>query len=371
MAGNELGIIFRIMSFGESHGECVGVVIDGCPAGFPVNLELIQNLLNKRRPGQSQVTTSRKELDKLHIRSGIFEGKTTGAPILMEISNEDTDSSKYEALRNTPRPSHADFPAHVRYGGNQDFRGGGRFSGRITAGIVMAGGLALQLLDKLQGIHIGSHVIQVGKVKGNSVLTVQTILANREQNAVRTADLKVAPAMEAAIQETRSHNDSVGGLIECIVENLPAGIGNPFFDTLEGVLAKALFAIPAVKGVEFGAGFRCSEMKGSEHNDPYRYDGEKIVTTSNNAGGIIGGISSGMPIVFRVAIKPTASIGRPQQSIDLKTKKNIEMKIEGRHDPCIAPRAVPVVDCIVAIVLLDQLRIAGIIPEVIRVVPPT
>ncbi len=370
MAGNELGTLFRIASFGESHGECVGVVIDGCPAGFPVNLERIQDLLTMRRPGQSQVTTSRKEQDKLQVRSGIFEGKTTGAPILMEIANKDTDSSKYSAIRNTPRPSHADYPALIRYGGNHDFRGGGRFSGRITSGIVMAGGLALQILEQQKDIRIGSQVIQIGKVKGTSVPSVQTILNNREQNTVRTADLKIAPVMETAIQEARAQDDSVGGIIECIVENVPAGIGNPFFDTLEGVLAKALFAIPAIKGVEFGAGFRCAEMRGSEHNDPYRYEGKTVVTTSNNAGGIIGGISTGMPLVFRVAVKPTASIGRVQQSVDLKLKKNVEMKIEGRHDPCIAPRAVPVVDCIVAIVLLDQLRIAGIIPALIRV-PPT
>ncbi len=359
------------MSFGESHGECIGVVIDGCPAGFPVNLERIQELLTMRRPGQSQVTTSRKEQDKLQVRSGLFEGKTTGAPILIQIANEDVDSSKYNAIRNTPRPSHADYPASVRYGGNQDFRGGGRFSGRITAGIVMAGGLALQILENLQSIRIGAHVIQVGKVKGQSIPSVQMILNNREQNAVRTADLQTAPAMEAEIQDARAQNDSVGGIVECIVENVPAGIGNPFFDTLEGLLSKALFAIPAIKGVEFGAGFRAAEMRGSEHNDPYKFEGKKVITTSNNAGGILGGISTGMPIVFRVAVKPTASIGRSQQSIDLKSKKNVEIKIEGRHDPCIAPRAVPVIDCMTAIVLLDQLRIAGIIPAVIKGAPPT
>ncbi len=370
MAANEFGNIFRITSFGESHGECVGVLIDGCPAGFPMNLEKIQALLTMRRPGQSQVTTSRKEQDKLQVKSGIFEGKTTGAPILMEVANTDVDSTKYYALRDTPRPSHADYPAFIRYGGNHDFRGGGRFSGRITAGIVMAGGLALQILDVLQNIRIGAHVVQVGKIKGTSVPSVQKILNNREQNAVRTADLEVAPAMEAAIEDARSQSDSIGGIVECIIENVPAGIGNPIFDTLEGVLSKALFAIPAIKGVEFGAGFRCVEMRGSEHNDPYRYEGKTVVTTSNNAGGILGGISTGMPIVFRVAIKPTASIGRSQQSINLKLKKNVDITVEGRHDPCIAPRAVPVIDCMSAIVLLDLLRVAGTIPAVVKVVPP-
>ena len=365
MVGNDLGTLFRVTSYGESHGECIGVVIDGCPSGFAIDLAQIQKYMDLRRPGQSSITTARNEADNVLVKSGVFEGKTTGAPIVMEIANEDTDSSKYYAIRNTPRPSHADLPAYFRYGGHHDFRGGGRFSGRITSSIVMAGALALQILDQTQDIHIASHVIQVGSVKGNRVTSVGEILEKREENPVRTADLDVAPEMEAAIEAARSDEDSLGGIIECVVENVPPGIGNPWFDTLEGVFAKALFSIPAIKGVEFGAGFGAATMRGSEHNDPYRVAEGRYITTSNNSGGIIGGISSGMPIVMRMVVKPTASIPKIQETVDFQTKTDTEIQIEGRHDPCIVPRAVPVVDCMVAIVILDELRIAGVIPQVL------
>jgi chorismate synthase len=365
MVGNDFGTLFRVELYGESHGDCIGVVIDGCPAGFEIDLEYVQKYMDMRRPGQSSVTTARSEEDEVNVRAGIFEGKTTGAPIVMEIPNGDTDSSKYYAIRNTPRPSHADLPAYFRYGGYHDFRGGGRFSGRITAGIVMAGAVALQVLEQTQGIRIASYALQVGSVVGKSAATVDEILGAREENTVRTADPDAAPAMEAAIEEVRADGDSIGGVIECVVENLPPGIGNPWFDTLEGVLSKALFSIPAVKGVEFGAGFRAAAMRGSEHNDPYRVAEGRYITTSNNSGGIIGGISNGMPVVVRLVVKPTASIPKTQETVDLQTNTDAEIKIEGRHDPCIVPRAVPVVDCMVAIVLVDELRIAGIIPQVL------
>ncbi|RLE61058.1 MAG: chorismate synthase [Thermoprotei archaeon] len=365
MSGNVLGRVFRVISFGESHGKCVGVVIDGCPAGLRLDFKEIQRELNRRRPNQSGLTSSRNEEDRFEILSGIFNGFTTGAPICIVVWNKDVDSSKYEMMRFLPRPGHADLTANIKFGGFSDYRGGGRFSGRITVGFVIAGSIAKQILRKFLGIEVVAHTVQIGKVKARKV-SFDEIKENVEKNSVRCADLEAAKKMEEIILEAKRQGDSVGGIIECIAFNVPPGLGEPVFDTLEGDLSKALFAIPAVKGVEFGAGFKLTEMRGSQSNDEYLVKDGKIVTRTNNCGGILGGISNGMPIVCRVVIKPTSSIRKPQKTVNLKTMEAATLTVDGRHDPCIVPRAVPVVESMVAIVLVDHCLLSNIIPRVIK-----
>ena len=359
MSGNTIGKLFRVTSFGESHGRCVGVVVDGCPPGLKISEKHIQKELDRRRPGQSRVSTSRKERDKVEILSGIFNGFTTGAPICMMIWNQDVDSSGYEKIRFTPRPGHADYSAFVKYRGFNDYRGGGRFSGRITAGFVMAGAVAKRLLNR-SGINVLAHTIEIAGIKAKPK-SIDEIRRNVEKNPVRCADLGVVEKMVEAIERAREEGDSVGGIIEAIALNVPPGLGEPVFDTLDGDLAKALLAIPGVKGVEFGSGFRVAKMKGSENNDEFIISKNRILTKTNNSGGILGGISIGMPILCRVAVKPTPSISKIQKTVDVKEMKETELKIEGRHDPCIVPRAVPVVEAMVAIVLADHLMRAGIL----------
>jgi len=360
--GNIIGERFRVLSFGESHGKIIGVVVDGCPAGVAVNIEDIQRELNRRKPGQSAVSTPRVEEDKVEILSGVFNNKTTGAPICMIIRNLNVDSSKYEEIRYTPRPGHADYPAYIKYGGYNDYRGGGRFSGRITASYVMAGALAKTILKEL-GIKILAYTRKIGPIEGKK-LPVEEIERNVEKSIVRCPDLDASEKMVKIILKAKSAGDSVGGVIECIALNVPTGIGEPVFDTLEGDIAKAVFSVPGVKGIEFGSGFKAAEMKGSQHNDQYAIEDNRVVTKTNNSGGILGGISNGMPIVFRVAVKPTASIGIPQQTVNLITGKEEEIVIKGRHDPCIVPRAVPIIEHVTAIVLVDHCIRAGLIPPV-------
>ncbi|HLB28316.1 MAG TPA: chorismate synthase, partial [Dehalococcoidales bacterium] len=358
------GKLFTITSFGESHGKCVGVVIDGCPAGLPLNLDDIQKEVDKRRPGGSAASTTRAEEDKVEILSGIFNGHTTGAPICLLTWNRDADSSQYERIRFTPRPGHADYTAFVKYGGFNDFRGGGRFSGRITATFVMAGAVAKQLLNTI-GVEVLAHTTEIGGVKAEAK-KIAEIRKNVETDPLKCADPKAAKEMMRLIEEAREAADSLGGTIEGMALNLPAGLGEPVFDTLEGELAKALFAIPAVKGVEFGAGFSASNKRGSENNDPFTVRNGKIVTTTNNAGGILGGISNGMPLVLRVAVKPTPSIASKQETVDLTKGQNASLEIKGRHDACIVPRAVPVVEAMMAVTLCDFALRAQLIPEVIK-----
>jgi chorismate synthase len=362
--GNSLGKIFTVTSFGESHGRCVGILIDGCPAGLPVSEKDIQTELDKRKPGKGVASTKRAEEDKIEILSGIFKGFSTGAPICLLVWNKDVDSREYEKTRALLRPGHADYTSFVKYGGFGDFRGGGRFSGRITAGFVMAGAVAQKIL-KLIGVEIITHTIEIGGIKA-SPKTPAVIRKNIEQNSLRCADYVAAEKMLKAIEQARKEGDSLGGIIEGIALNVPAGLGEPVFDTLEGDLAKALFAIPAVKGVEFGAGFNVAKMKGSGNNDSFVLKRNKITTVTNNSGGILGGISDGMPVVVRVAVKPTPSISRQQNTADIDTMKNVQLEIMGRHDACIVPRAVSVVSAMMAITLCDFALQVRLIPEVMK-----
>lgn len=361
---NSFGKLFTITSFGESHGRCVGVVIDGCPAGMPITEEDIQKEVDKRRPGTSVASTTRAEEDRVEILSGIFNGHTTGAPICLLTWNRDADSSAYEKIRFTPRPGHADYTAFVKYGGFNDFRGGGRFSGRITATFVMAGAVARKLLSQI-GVEIIAHTTEIGGVTAKSK-PLDLIRRNIELNPLRCADPEAAAEMLKLIEQAREASDSLGGIIEGLALNLPDGLGEPVFDTLEGNLAKAIFAIPAVKGVEFGSGFAAARKKGSENNDPFTIKAGKIVTTTNNAGGILGGISNGMPIVLRAVVKPTPSIASKQDTVDMVKLQNASLEVKGRHDACIVPRAVPVVESMMAVTLCDFAMRAGLIPEVIK-----
>lgn len=361
--GNSLGKRFIITSFGESHGRCVGVVIDGCPAGLAITEKDIQTELDKRKSGEVIWSTKRNEEDKVDILSGVFKGYTTGAPICLAVWNNDAHSGDYEKIQGLLRPGHADYTAFLKYGGFNDHRGGGRFSGRITAGFVMAGAIAQKLLDII-GVKILAHTVEIGGIQTNSlsIISAKTI----DNNPLKCADPKAAEKMLAAIELARKEGDSLGGIIEGIALNLPAGLGEPIFDTLEGDLAKALFAIPAIKGVEFGAGFTAAKMKGSVNNDAFRVGRGKIVTETNNSGGILGGISNGMPLVVRVAVKPTPSISRKQTTVDIRTMQNAELEIQGRHDVCIVPRAVPVVSAMMAVTLCDFALQTKIIPGVIK-----
>ncbi|MCP8319981.1 MAG: chorismate synthase [archaeon] len=365
MTGNILGERFLVLSFGESHGRCVGVVIDGCPAGLPLSEDDIQHDLDLRRPGLSIVTSERSEEDRVELLSGVFNGYTTGAPICALIWNKDVDSKPYEKIRKTPRPGHADLTAFLKYGGYNDWRGGGRFSGRITASFVMAGAIAKKLIHYTLGMEVLAYTIGIGGIKAREV-SDEEIRRLRYSNEVRCADLEVAEKMKMKIIEEQSKGDSVGGIVECKVLNVPIGLGEPVFSSLESDLSKALFSIPAVKGIEFGLGFEASRLRGSECNDPFSVKEGKIITLTNRAGGILGGISNGMPILLRLAFKPTSSIRKPQKTVHLDTLKEVDLTVPGRHDPCIVPRAVPVVEGMVACVMADHSIRAGLIPLVIK-----
>ncbi len=361
---NSFGKLFTITSFGESHGRCVGVTIDGCPAGLALTEKDIQGEVNKRRPGTSAASTGRREADKVEILSGTFNGYTTGAPVCLVIWNKDVDSSEYQKMRFLPRPGHADYTAFTKYGGFNDFRGGGRFSGRITATLVMAGAVAKKLLN-LVGVEVLAHTIEIGGIKAEAK-GLDEIRKNVEANPLRCADIEAARKMLSVIEQVKEAGDSVGGVVEGMALNVPVGLGEPIFDTLEGDLAKALFAIPAVKGVEFGSGFSAAGKRGSENNDPFAIEDGKIVTVTNNAGGILGGISNGMPIVARIAIKPTPSIASSQETVDMQKMETASLEVKGRHDTCLVPRAVPVVESMMSVTLCDFAIRAGLIPKVIK-----
>ncbi len=362
--GNSLGKLFVITSFGESHGRCVGTIIDGCPAGLPIAVEDIQREVDKRKPKVGMAATTRVEEDKVEILSGVFNGTTTGAPICLLIWNKDVDSSEYEKMRFLPRPGHADYTAFMKYGGFNDFRGGGRFSGRITATFVMAGAIAKKLLN-LIGIEVLAHTTEIGGIKAKPT-PVDKVRENVARNLVKCADLKAAGEMVGLIERVRDEGDSIGGIVEGIALNVPDALGEPVFDTLEGDLAKALFAIPAIKGVEFGSGFSVAGKRGSENNDPFIISDNKIVTVTNNAGGILGGISSGMPIVVRVAVKPTSSIAKSQPTVNIESMQSARLTVKGRHDTCIVPRAVPVVESMMAVTICDFAIRAELLPRVIK-----
>ncbi len=361
---NGFGKLFTITSFGESHGKCVGIIVDGCPAGLPITVEDIQREVNKRKPGASMAATTRVEEDKVEVLSGVFNGKSTGAPVCLLLWNKDIDSSEYERIRFLPRPGHADYTAFMKYGGFNDFRGGGRFSGRITATFVMAGAIAKKVLGLLS-IEVLAHTVEIGGIKAKPK-EFDEIKHNVDQNPLRCADLEAAKAMSDVIEKVKAEGDSVGGIVEGIALNVPVGLGEPVFDTLDGDLAKALFAIPAVKGVEFGSGFSAAGRRGSENNDPFILRDGKIVTVTNNAGGILGGISNGMPIVVRVVVKPTSSIAKSQETVDLMNMENTTLSVKGRHDICIVPRAVIVVESMMAVTICDFAIRAGLIPRVLK-----
>lgn len=354
MAGNTFGTLFSISTFGESHGVAIGVIIDGCPAGLPLDLDFIQAELDKRRPGQSKITTQRKESDTVQILSGIFEGKSTGTPIALLIPNEDQRSKDYNHNQTVYRPSHADYTYDAKYG-IRDHRGGGRSSARETAARVAAGAIA-KLLLKHHGIEIFAHVSAVGTIQAPQLqaLEIPELLQIREENIVRCADPAVAKEMIEFIDSIRKDGDTVGGKVSCIIRNCPAGIGEPVFDKLHAELGKAMLSINAVHGFEYGSGFSGSEMRGSEHNDIFLSGGTRAKTVTNFSGGIQGGISNGMEITFNVAFKPVATIMHSQQTINAAGEVT-EIKGKGRHDPCVVPRAVVIVEAMAALVIADLL----------------
>jgi chorismate synthase len=364
MVGSLIGERFACMSFGESHGKCVGIIVDGCPAGLQLNEADIQPLLDLRRPGQAIIATQRKEEDKVEILSGVFEGFTTGAPVCMLIWNKDSDSRPYKAIVTKPRPGHSDYPAHVRYAGYADYRGGGRFSGRLTATFVMAGAVAQKLLYYILGIEITAYTVQIGRIRADNI-DLENARKNRYTNDVRCPDPVAAGQMKEAILQTKKEGDSLGGVIECVCTGLPVGLGEPIFSSLEADISRAVFSIPAVKAIEFGSGFMGSEKKGSENNDLFTIKNNKIVTRTNNAGGILGGLSNGMPIKMRVGFKPASSISLTQRTIDISTLSEIDLNVPGRHDPCVVPRAPPVVESIVSIIIADHAIRSGFIGPVL------
>lgn len=357
MAGNSFGQLFRITTFGESHGEAIGVIIDGCPSNLEINLKVIQSELDKRKPGQSRITTQRKESDLVRILSGVFEGKATGTPIAMIIPNEDQRSQDYSHIKDTYRPSHADFTYYAKYG-NRDYRGGGRSSARETAARVAAGAIA-KLLLKQAGIEIFAHVSSVGNIDAPNLdlHSLIDLLEIRESNIVRCADPATANQMIERIEHIRKAGETIGGKIACIIKNCPVGLGEPVFDKLHADLGKAMLSINAVHGFDYGSGFAGSEMKGSEHNDIPIPSGENskqgYKTLTNFSGGIQGGISNGMDITFRVAFKPVATIMQNQNTVN-SSGETAEIKGKGRHDPCVVPRAVVIVEAMAALVLADH-----------------
>lgn len=351
MSGNTFGHIFKLTTFGESHGVAIGGVVDGCPAGLTLDVDFIQQQLDRRKPGQSKITTQRKESDTVEFLSGIFEGFTTGTPIGFIIKNDDQKSNDYEHIKDKFRPSHADYTYQSKYG-IRDYRGGGRSSARETACRVVGGAIA-QLVLKHYAISVNAYVSQVGEIV--SLKNYQQLnLEQTYNNPVRCADENVVDAMYNFIDKIRKEGDTVGGVVSCVIQKVPVGLGSPIFDRLEADLAKAMLSINASKGFEFGSGFSGTTQKGSEHNDAFYVDNKKVKTKTNNSGGIQGGISNGEDIFFRVAFKPVATIMQKQQTIDVDLNET-EIMGKGRHDPCVLPRAVPIVEAMAALVIADHL----------------
>ena len=348
---NTLGRRFRVTTFGESHGEGIGAVIDGCPAGLAISLDFVQAELDRRRPGQSRIVTQRKEPDTVELLSGVFEGVTTGAPLTFFIRNTDAKSKDYAHLRDAFRPSHADYTYHEKYGGHQDYRGGGRSSARTTAAIVAAGAVAKLLLQQLTDIKINAYVQRVGDI-ALSESYENLDLSLTETNDVRCPDPTAAAAMIALIQAVRKAGDTVGGVVQCVATACAVGFGEPLHDKLQARLAQYMLSIPAARGFEYGSGFGAATMFGSSHNDIFYTENDVVRTHSNNSGGIQGGITNGMPIVFKVAFKPVATIIQSQQTID-NQYNTITLEGRGRHDPCVLPRAVPIVEAYTALALAD------------------
>ncbi len=354
---NTLGNKLKVTVFGQSHAPAIGCVIDGLPAGFAPDMDRVAAFMARRAPGQNAWSTPRKEGDTPEILSGLVDGRTCGAPVAMVIHNGDQHSRDYSGLKRTPRPSHADYTAIIKYGENYDIRGGGQFSGRLTAPLCFAGAFALQLLEQ-RGVTVAAHIGQIENIVDTppdfasvSREDLEVLLHKPFPVFDDTAGMNMRQAIEAA----RMEQDSVGGVIRCFVLGLPAGVGEPMFGGVENRLAAALFGIPAVRGVSFGTGFAAAGMRGSVHNDPFVMEDGRVRTRTNHAGGVLGGITSGMPLVVNIAVKPTASISREQETVDLETKENSPLVIHGRHDPCIVPRAVPVAEAVTALMVLDMM----------------
>lgn len=343
----------KLSIFGQSHGVAIGMTLDGIPAGLPVDTDALQVFLNRRAPGQNDWSTPRKEADRPEFLSGILDGFTCGAPIAAAIYNKNTRSGDYANLKDCPRPGHADLTAQIKYGGFQDAAGGGHFSGRLTAPLCIAGGLCKQWLEGM-GIQVFAHIAAVA---GISDTPFDPLAPDKDsvQPEFPVIDSDAGAQMRAAISAAKSDGDSVGGVVECVVTGLPAGLGEPMFGGAESRIAQIVYGVPAVKGVEFGAGFAAAGLRGSQNNDDYVISGGHIRTATNNAGGILGGITTGMPLIFRAALKPTPSISRPQQSVNLSTGEAQELTAKGRHDPCIVPRAVPVIEAAAAIAIFDMI----------------
>lgn len=349
--GNKL----KLSIFGESHGEAIGIVIDGMPPGINLNIDYIDKQMEKRAPGKNDISTSRKEKDSYKILSGFFKGKTTGTPLCAIIYNNDKKSNDYDKLKTIMRPSHSDYTGYIKYQGFNDYRGGGHFSGRITAPLLFAGAIAMQILEQ-KNIYIGSRIKQIFNIKDviDIEINKNMICKLKEMNfPVISKDKK--QIMKSEILKVKEKGDSLGGIIETYILNLPAGYGEPFFDSMESKLSHMIFSIPAIKGIEFGDGFHISELPGSYANDSFLIKDGKISTKTNRNGGILGGITNGMPIIFRTAIKPTPSISTTQNTVDISTKENTFIQIEGRHDPCIVPRVLPVIEGAAALVILDSI----------------
>lgn len=352
---NTFGSSLTVSIFGESHGAAVGVIIDGIAPGIPVDMNYVMKRMEERRPSGG-ISTARKEADLPEILSGVFGGYTTGTPITVIIKNESARSRDYESVSDIPRPSHADYTAECKYHGYQDYRGGGHFSGRVTAALVAAGAIIRYALEA-KGIYIGTHISRLKDICDLPFGNLKEDISALDGREFPTLSSVAGEKMQELILAVKEEGDSVGGILESAVIGIPAGVGEPWFDTLEGVLAHALFSVPALKGVEFGAGFGFADMLGSEANDPFVYEGERVVTSTNNNGGINGGITNGMPVIFRSVIKPTPSIFKPQRSVSLKSGKAARIAISGRHDPAIIHRARAVVDAVTAIAVADLLTV--------------
>lgn len=353
---SEFGNKIKVSIFGQSHGKAIGVTVHGLPAGEEIDLEELQSFMERRRGGKNAMSTSRSETDRPEFLSGLENGRTCGAPLCAVIENNNTRSGDYDELKNKPRPGHADYTAHVKWNGEADMRGGGHFSGRLTAPLCIAGGIAKQILAR-RGIYVGAHLSDVAGIEDERFPLAPTteMFDDIAGKAFPVIDDKKGEEMISAILAAKEEGDSVGAVIECAAIGVPAGLGEPMFGGVENRLAAAVFGIPAVKGIEFGAGFAASAMRGSENNDAFCIENGKITTKTNNCGGILGGITNAMPITFRVAIKPTPSISAAQSTVDLAEMCETRIQIKGRHDPCIGQRAVPVVEAVAAIVLLDMI----------------
>jgi chorismate synthase len=351
---SSFGTILKVSVFGQSHSAGIGAVVDGLPSGETIDMERVRAFMRRRAPGNADHATKRKEPDEPIVFSGLVEGKTCGAPLMALIENTNQRSSDYDALQDTPRPGHADYTAYVKYGDSADLAGGGHFSGRLTAPICFAGAAALQVLEK-RGVAVRARISEIAGIQD----AFEGDLTGVAEKAFPVIDDRAGAMMREAIERARLDGDSVGGVVECVLDGVPAGLGEPMLDGVESVLSRLLFAIPAVRGVEFGAGFAAARMRGSAHNDAFIMEDGAIRTVTNRHAGVLGGITTGMPVVFRVAFKPTASIAKPQRTVNLRENREETIQVGGRHDPCVVPRAVPVVEAMAALGILDLMMIAS------------